>query len=93
MKLLKTLTVAAGVAALSAGVVATAHADGHAKTKLRIQTHFSQETLSASWLVNTLKTLQLCQMAVLKLKCSTPHQLLSQLKHLMQQPQAFWTVT
>ena len=46
MKLLKTLTVAAGVAALSAGVVATAHADGHAKTKLRIQTHFSQETLS-----------------------------------------------
>jgi len=46
MKLLKTLTVAAGVAALSAGVVATANADGHAKTKLRIQTHFSQETLS-----------------------------------------------
>ena len=46
MKLLKTLTVAAGVAALSAGVAATAHADGHAKTKLRIQTHFSQETLS-----------------------------------------------
>ena len=46
MKLLKTLTVAAGVAALSTGVVATANADGHAKTKLRIQTHFSQETLS-----------------------------------------------
>lgn len=46
MKLLKSLTVAAGVAALSAGVAVSANADGHGKTKLRIQTHFSQETLS-----------------------------------------------
>ena len=43
MKLLKTAATAAVAAAMVAG---TAMADGHATTKLRIQTHFSPETLS-----------------------------------------------
>ncbi len=43
MKLLKTAATVAVAAALAAG---TAMADGHATTKLRIQTHFSPETLS-----------------------------------------------
>ncbi|EFO32088.1 putative trap dicarboxylate transporter, dctp subunit [Roseibium sp. TrichSKD4] len=50
LKKLKNLMMAgAGVAALGLAVVAMpsdASADGHAKTKLRIQTHFSTETLS-----------------------------------------------
>ena len=43
MKLIKTAATAAAVAALAA---TSALADGHATTKLRIQTHFSPETLS-----------------------------------------------
>lgn len=43
MKLMKTAATAAVAAALAA---TTAMADGHATTKLRIQTHFSPETLS-----------------------------------------------
>ena len=46
MKLMKNLMAAASVAALTIGFGAAAQADGHGKTKLRVQTHFSQETLS-----------------------------------------------
>ena len=43
MKFMKSLSLAVGAAAMAA---TGALADGHATTKLRIQTHFSQETLS-----------------------------------------------
>ena len=45
MSTLKNLKLACSAAAIAVAGVA-AHADGHASTKLRIQTHFSQETLS-----------------------------------------------
>ena len=55
MKLLKTVASIAVVAAMAA---TSAVADGHATTKLRIQTHFSPETLSGKMAAKYIEDIQ-----------------------------------
>ncbi|EFL87901.1 TRAP transporter substrate-binding protein [Ahrensia sp. R2A130] len=59
MKLLKTLTAALMGTAIVAAAATTAMADAHAKTKLRIQTHYAPETTSGKLLTEMFENIQL----------------------------------